>query len=628
VRVTDVSGKYKDAYFTINVNPTITVSPSTGTTSPATKFNLTVGGLTPMAQYRLQVWDGGGTQRWSQYYNAAYDGGGASVHQWWWTTGETPGTYRARVTDITGKYKETTFTITQPVGNLSVSFTENPFTCDGGLRTFGTISGATPGETITFTSSPPLTLASGAANSSGQLAIKWQCTPAEVQTWSVTARGASSGRTVTFSVVGKAPVATVNPTVSVSPSSGTTAPATVFTITIGGLTPSGTYRLQIWDGGNVRRWDKNYVATSTGAGSRNHQWYWESPETPGTYRVRVTDLASTKYKETTFVITKTTVNTKPLVIFVQGMNTSADGSSASPGEWQGLRALLGTGYDYAMFSYADDYADSARTLPRYDTDDTCGSIDTESSPGLSQRFLTWYDQVSTGRIAVHVVTHSMGGVVVVYALTIRTPTNLRSVTTLDSPLAGSLPAAIADLFPAVGCGWWADRYDDLVSDSVVIRTIQTLRVSSTIARLLTTVGNKLDLVVRNGISHTGSEWLSTAISTACDGDAWNHACVFDSAIARQALINNVRKGAGLPSVFSCDGLTATLAGTSGWDRIRGTRGADIIYGGARGDVLYGYNGDDRLCGGTGNDSFYGGEGTDRCDIVALEANTSCEVKSS
>ncbi len=52
---------------------------------------------------------------------------------------------------------------TVPSGSLSVSFTENPFVCDSGLRQFGTVSGAQPGERITFTSPQLGTLVPGTA---------------------------------------------------------------------------------------------------------------------------------------------------------------------------------------------------------------------------------------------------------------------------------------------------------------------------------------------------------------------------------------------------------------------------------------------------------------------------------
>ena len=57
--------------------------------------------------------------------------------------------------------------------------------------------GASPGEQITFTSPQLGTLLPGTANGSGVLSIRWQCNPNEAGTsWTVTARGSSSGRTV------------------------------------------------------------------------------------------------------------------------------------------------------------------------------------------------------------------------------------------------------------------------------------------------------------------------------------------------------------------------------------------------------------------------------------------------
>lgn len=95
----------------------------------------------------------------------------------------------------------------EPVGSLAVSFTENPFTCDGGLRWFGEVSGAAAGERVTFASPELGSLAPGTASSGGTVAIRWQCNPNEAgQSWTVTAQGQSSGRSVTFTVSGVGPV--------------------------------------------------------------------------------------------------------------------------------------------------------------------------------------------------------------------------------------------------------------------------------------------------------------------------------------------------------------------------------------------------------------------------------------
>ncbi|MBK8078173.1 MAG: hypothetical protein IPK24_22115 [Kineosporiaceae bacterium] len=88
-----------------------------------------------------------------------------------------------------------------PTSPLSVSLSENPFRCDGGTRALGTLSGAAPGERITFSSPEVSNLSPGTASASGTLPLRWQCDPGDVgTTWHVTATGQSSGRRVTFSV--------------------------------------------------------------------------------------------------------------------------------------------------------------------------------------------------------------------------------------------------------------------------------------------------------------------------------------------------------------------------------------------------------------------------------------------
>ena len=55
---------------------------------------------------------------------------------------------------------------------------------------------------------------------------------------------------------------------------------------------------------------------------------------------------------------------------------------------------------------------------------------------------------------------------------------------------------------------------------------------------------------------------------------------------------------------SCHGMTATIVGTEGDDRIRGTEGPDVMVGLGGSDGLYGAGGDDWICGGPGNDATY------------------------
>lgn len=77
---------------------------------------------------------------------------------------------------------------------------------------------------------------------------------------------------------------------------------------------------------------------------------------------------------------------------------------------------------------------------------------------------------------------------------------------------------------------------------------------------------------------------------------------------------------------SCHGVTVTLAGTDGDDRLVGSRGRDVIAAGPGDDVVRALGGDDLVCGDAGSDRLLGGEGddeldggTDRRDVVDTEA---------
>lgn len=87
--------------------------------------------------------------------------------------------------------------------SLNVALTENPFVCSGERRPFGRVTGANPGETIAFSESSIGPLQSGTADGSGAVTVHWRCDRANAgQTWTITATGLSSGRSVSFSVTG------------------------------------------------------------------------------------------------------------------------------------------------------------------------------------------------------------------------------------------------------------------------------------------------------------------------------------------------------------------------------------------------------------------------------------------
>ncbi|GAA1478525.1 hypothetical protein GCM10009623_29710 [Nocardioides aestuarii] len=67
-------------------------------------------------------------------------------------------------------------------------------------------------------------------------------------------------------------------------------------------------------------------------------------------------------------------------------------------------------------------------------------------------------------------------------------------------------------------------------------------------------------------------------------------------------------GAAVPR---CDGVAATIVGTTGPDRLTGTSGRDVGVGLGGDDVIDTLGGDDLVCGGPGADRLVGGPGDDR-----------------
>jgi hypothetical protein len=66
-----------------------------------------------------------------------------------------------------------------------------------------------------------------------------------------------------------------------------------------------------------------------------------------------------------------------------------------------------------------------------------------------------------------------------------------------------------------------------------------------------------------------------------------------------------------PTSATCAGLSATIVGTSGADRLPGTPGFEVIVGGRGNDRIGGGGGNDLICAGPGNDRVAGGGGEDR-----------------
>jgi Ca2+-binding RTX toxin-like protein len=75
---------------------------------------------------------------------------------------------------------------------------------------------------------------------------------------------------------------------------------------------------------------------------------------------------------------------------------------------------------------------------------------------------------------------------------------------------------------------------------------------------------------------------------------------------------------------TCRGATATIAGTSGPDKIEGTAGRDVIVARGGADDVEGRGGNDLICAGDGKDKVEGDAGNDR--ILGGAGNDDLEGK--
>jgi predicted extracellular nuclease len=69
-------------------------------------------------------------------------------------------------------------------------------------------------------------------------------------------------------------------------------------------------------------------------------------------------------------------------------------------------------------------------------------------------------------------------------------------------------------------------------------------------------------------------------------------------------------GLELDPVLTCNGLEATIVGTTDADVLNGTNGNDVIVGLGGNDIINGSNGNDVICGGAGDDTLNGSNGDD------------------
>jgi hypothetical protein len=84
---------------------------------------------------------------------------------------------------------------------ITIDFAEDPFTCDGDSRTFATLGNFLSREFVDFESPDSGPIRQGQADTEGDLKIRWQCDAEDAgRTWLVTATGATTNKSVEFTV--------------------------------------------------------------------------------------------------------------------------------------------------------------------------------------------------------------------------------------------------------------------------------------------------------------------------------------------------------------------------------------------------------------------------------------------
>ncbi len=117
-------------------------------------------------------------------------------------------TWELTVTEATPARRSASFvfgstTLESPV---TIEIVEDPFVCDGAARRFAVVRNFVPREAIDFESPQSEAIRQGRADGNGSLAVRWSCTADQAGTvWEVTATGATSGASLSFTITGSAP---------------------------------------------------------------------------------------------------------------------------------------------------------------------------------------------------------------------------------------------------------------------------------------------------------------------------------------------------------------------------------------------------------------------------------------
>ena len=99
-----------------------------------------------------------------------------------------------------------TFGATTLESPVAIEVLEEPFVCDGATREFAVLRNFVSRETIDFESPQSDAIRSGIADGDGSLPVRWSCDADRIGTvWEVTATGATSGASLSFTITGAAP---------------------------------------------------------------------------------------------------------------------------------------------------------------------------------------------------------------------------------------------------------------------------------------------------------------------------------------------------------------------------------------------------------------------------------------
>jgi len=138
----------------------------------------------------------------------AGSGGRATV--FWQCNRQDEGTtWELTVTEQTPAGRSVTFsfgstTLESPV---TIEMTDDSVICDGTTRPFALLRNFVSGEAIDFESPQSEAIRQGRADAEGVLPLRWSCAADQIGTaWEITATGATSGASLTFTITGIAPI--------------------------------------------------------------------------------------------------------------------------------------------------------------------------------------------------------------------------------------------------------------------------------------------------------------------------------------------------------------------------------------------------------------------------------------